>query len=69
VGLIQAFAIILFNFSIYIATNTNLTSIMVQNVILVSYFIGIYRYDETIDMICLFGTILLVIGVTIVILS
>lgn len=44
VGFMQALAIILFNFAIYIATNTNLTSIMVQNVILVSYFIGIFRY-------------------------
>lgn len=45
VGFIQAAAIVGFNFAIYIATNTNLTSIMVQNVILVSYAIGIFRYN------------------------
>jgi nitrate reductase gamma subunit len=69
VGFVQAFAIVMFNFSIYIAENTNLTSIMVQNVILVSYAIGIVRYKEPLDYIGLFGGILLVIGVTIVILS
>lgn len=69
VGFFQAFAIVAFNFAIYIAENTNLTSIMVQNVILVSYVIGIFRYKEPVDYIGLFGGILLIIGVTIVILS
>jgi drug/metabolite transporter (DMT)-like permease len=69
VGFVQAFAIIMFNFAIYIAENTNLTSIMVQNVILVSYVIGIFRYHEPVDYIGLFGGVLLIIGVTIVILS
>jgi drug/metabolite transporter (DMT)-like permease len=69
VGTIQALAIVMFNFAIYIAENTNLTSIMVQNVILVSYVIGIFRYHEPVDYIGLFGGVLLIIGVTIVILS
>ncbi len=69
VGFVQAFAIVMFNFAIYIAENTNLTSIMVQNVILVSYAIGIFRYHESVDYIGLFGGMLLVAGVTIVILS
>ncbi len=69
VGFIQALAIVMFNFAIYIAENTNLTSIMVQNVILVSYVIGIFRYHEPVDYIGLFGGVLLIIGVTIVILS
>lgn len=69
VGFVQAFAIVMFNFAIYIAENTNLTSIMVQNVILVSYVIGIFRYKESVDIIGLFGGVLLIIGVTIVILS
>ena len=69
VGFVQALAIVMFNFAIYIAENTNLTSIMVQNVILVSYVIGIFRYHEPVDYIGLFGGVLLIIGVTIVILS
>jgi hypothetical protein len=69
VGCVQALAIVMFNFAIYIAENTNLTSIMVQNVILVSYVIGIFRYHEPVDYIGLFGGVLLIVGVTIVILS
>jgi len=61
-GVPMAVGNILYIYALTINKNTGLVTICISSAVVVGYLISIFRYNETINYICLFGSICIIIG-------
>ena len=58
----MAFGNALYIYGLKESTNTGLATMCITSAVLLGYIVSIFRYDESLDYICLIGSSLIVIG-------
>lgn len=53
---------IMYIYALMINKNTGLVTICISSAVVVGYVISVFRYNEAINLICLAGSILIVVG-------
>lgn len=61
-GVPMAVGNILYIYALTINKNTGLVTICISSAVVVGYIISIFRYNETVNFVCLFGSICIVLG-------